>query len=301
MEHLYIIGNGFDIFSGLKTSYRDFRKWLKNHYIFALEALEATYGNTNIEWWNDFEASLGKLDISRYVAKYTPPQRSISEIIKEVAVKRKNMQQLNLPPSLSISSPCADRLSGLFGIIHYCLGKWINSMTSVNNPKMVKLALEDSCFVNFNYTNILELWYKIPKDRILHIHGCAADQGNKLIFGHNSYRRGTLYPFDGDKVCDVLERYHKNPYEYIFKNDVFFEKINGVKFVHIFGLSFSPVDIDYIDWIYHHTPKDATWEVSWYSDEDKKRIDNFILEHFNLNGRIKKIQLESIEQKQDLD
>lgn len=34
MKHLYIIGNGFDIFSGLRTRYVDFRHWLQYTYPF---------------------------------------------------------------------------------------------------------------------------------------------------------------------------------------------------------------------------------------------------------------------------
>ena len=62
MKHLYIIGNGFDIFTGLKTSYQDFRRWLQIHYIFVYETFEAVYGIQNVEWWNDFEVSLGPLE-----------------------------------------------------------------------------------------------------------------------------------------------------------------------------------------------------------------------------------------------
>ena len=29
MKHLYIIGNGFDIYTGLATRYSDFRLWLE--------------------------------------------------------------------------------------------------------------------------------------------------------------------------------------------------------------------------------------------------------------------------------
>ena len=34
MKHLYIIGNGFDLFTGLHTSYSDFKHWLEHKYIF---------------------------------------------------------------------------------------------------------------------------------------------------------------------------------------------------------------------------------------------------------------------------
>lgn len=88
VEHLYVIGNGFDIFSGLNTRYSDFRKWLKFNYAFIYEALESAYGLPDIEWWNDFEVSLGKLDIPKYIKNNTPPAKSMETILKEIEEKR---------------------------------------------------------------------------------------------------------------------------------------------------------------------------------------------------------------------
>ena len=136
MKRLYIIGNGFDIFTGLKTSYQDFRRWLQIHYIIVYETFEAVYGIQNIEWWNDFEVSLGKLDIKQYVLNNTPPEKPLDEIIKEIEEYHKKHKDDPQPlPSLYQNSPCADRLNGLFDILNYCMRKWINSMTSVTDPK----------------------------------------------------------------------------------------------------------------------------------------------------------------------
>ena len=81
-KHLYIIGNGFDIFTGLKTSYSDFRKWLENSYIFVYEAMTSVYGADG-EWWNDFEKQLGSLDLARYASQYPPKEKKLSESIVE--------------------------------------------------------------------------------------------------------------------------------------------------------------------------------------------------------------------------
>ncbi len=43
MKHIYVIGNGFDIFSGLKTRYVDFRYWLQYTYPFVYEDMNAAY------------------------------------------------------------------------------------------------------------------------------------------------------------------------------------------------------------------------------------------------------------------
>lgn len=63
------------------------------------------------------------------------------------------------------------------------------------------------------------------------------------------------------------------------------------------GLSFSPVDIDYMNWIYDNTSKDVKWEVSWYTDEDKTRIANFVLDNWDLKNRCSLIKLTSVDKR----
>ena len=65
ITHLYIIGNGFDIFTGRKTRYLDFKQWLKREYVFVYDEIVASFG-ANGDWWNDFEKQLGRLDIVKY-------------------------------------------------------------------------------------------------------------------------------------------------------------------------------------------------------------------------------------------
>ena len=81
MPKLFIIGNGFDIFSGLRTRYVDFRHWLQYTYPFIYENMYSAY-EMDGEWWHDFEFQLGKLDVKRYVSKFAPPNKSIDEIKK---------------------------------------------------------------------------------------------------------------------------------------------------------------------------------------------------------------------------
>lgn len=243
-----------------------------------------------------FEVSLGKLDIQRFVELYTPPPKTEQEILNAIKEKKERKDSSEIfPPSLAYDSPCAKRLIGLFDIVGYCLRKWVLSFTSITDAKYIHLEKENSVFVNFNYTRTLELLYDIPEGNILHIHG-SAFKSEKLVFGHNSSHRGMFYAFDAEKVSDALDTYEKNPYEYIFKNKTFFRKIEDVKHIHIYGLSLSPVDINYLDWIYQNTPSSTDWEFSLYSVEDKNRIDRFLFSHWDLKSRIKLIQLKDIEQ-----
>lgn len=114
-----------------------------------------------------------------------------------------------------------------------------------------------------------------------------------MIFGHNSYPHSSA-SVDEEQTCSELRRYEKNPYENINKYNELPKSIADVENVHIYGFSFSPVDEDYMDWIYNHVPVNTKWEVSWYSEIDKQRIDNFILNHWDINKRINLIKLEEL-------
>lgn len=291
MKHLYIIGNGFDIFTGLKTRYVDFQYWLHNNYPFIYESLVAAY-DIKGEWWNDFEVQLGKLDVKQYVKKFLPPDKPIEEILKESAERRAFEEKYNLPPSMH-GSHCASRLRGLLDVLQYCFEKWVSHSQEIFlDAKYVKLEKDDSYFINFNYTDVLQWLYHIPKENVLHIHG-RASTNERLIFGHNYHLSGGGSN-DEDETSFELYKYEKKPYQNILKYDELPSILKDVEFVHIYGFSFSPVDIDYIDWIYLNTPKDSQWEVSWFSDQDRARVDSFILYHCNLKERLQFIKLDDI-------
>lgn len=293
MKHLYIIGNGFDIFTGLKTRYVDFRRWLENKYPFIYENMQVAY-DMDVEWWNDFEVQLGKLDIKEYIRKFTPPERPIDEIIKEIEERRAFEKKYDLPPNLHQDSAPANRLSGLLDVMQYCFEKWVQSCQKMfNEPKCVKLEIENSFFINFNYTDVLQWLYKIPEESVLHIHG-RASRHERLVFGHNTSLVGYAFNENEQKVCFELSKYEKNPYEYIFKHNELAGILKDVEQVHVFGFSFSPVDEYYIDWIFNNVPESSQWEVSWFSDTDKQRIDYFILNHWKIKERIKLIRLDDI-------
>ena len=254
--------------------------------------MQAAY-DMDVEWWNDFEVQLGKLDIREYVRKFTPPEKPIDEILKAIEERKAFEEKYKLPPKLHHDSACAKRLRGLLDVLQYCFEKWVeNNQKMFTSHKYVHLEKDDSFFINFNYTDVLQGLYKISEEQVLHIHG-RASKHERLIFGHNSFLRGNG-SVDDDQVCFELSKYEKHPYVYIYKNDDLPDILKDVERVHIYGFSFSPVDEDYMDWIYQHVPYTTQWEVSWFSETDKQRIDNFILNHWSLKDRMKLIKLEEI-------
>lgn len=295
MKHLYIIGNGFDIHTGLATRYADFRLWLENNYPFIYENMQAVY-DIDAEWWNDFEVQLGNLDINKFVSKFTPPAKPVDEIIAEAKRKKEFEERYNIPPSLHFDSYCAKRLKGLLDVLQFCFEKWVdNCQRLITDPKYIHIEKEDSFFINFNYTDVLEMLYKIPEERVLHIHG-RSSKHERLIYGHNKFLLGSSTSDDKEQVSFELNKYHKNPYELIFKHQELQKILKDVEYVHIYGFSFSAVDEDYMDWFFNNVSATSQWEVSWFSNEDKNRIDKFILDHWNLKDRLKTIKLEEISQ-----
>lgn len=53
---LYIIGNGFDLFHGIKSSYGSFRKWLQTHDYDTYQTYETVCDYDAL--WSDFETGM---------------------------------------------------------------------------------------------------------------------------------------------------------------------------------------------------------------------------------------------------
>jgi hypothetical protein len=253
------------------------------------------------EWWNDFEVQLGELDINKFIKKFTPPEKTTREIIAEVEHRKKLDKKYG--SNMLLESPdsyCARCLGGLLDVLQYCFEKWIEERhRTIINPQYLHIEKEDSFFINFNYTDVLEMLYEIPEERVLHIHG-RSSKHEHLIYGHNMFLSGSSMNHDEEKVCFELSKYHKNPYEHIFKHEELNEVVKDVEYIYIYGFSFSAIDEDYIDWVFKNVSNRSKWEISWFSEEDKSRIDSFVLEHWELKDRLKIIRLEEVAQKEGI-
>lgn len=302
MKHLYIIGNGFDIFTGLKSRYADFQHWLKYTYPFVYENMDEVYKIKETgEWWYNFEIQLGKLDVQQYIRKFPPSEESIEERRKNVKQQRTVEKQYNLPPDFRHDSDCARRLKGLLDVLRYCFEKWVEDIIGcIVAPKYMHIERRDSFFINFNYTDVLQRLYRIKDEQILFIHGRALKHEH-LVFGHNS--RHIIKDMVGEDERQTnfeLDCYIKEPYDYIFKHEELLTILSDVEYVHVYGLSISEVDVDYLDWIEMNTPSNSNWEFSWYSEEDKNRIDQFIWNHWSLRNRFSLVQLQEISREEAL-
>ena len=62
INNLYIIGNGFDLHHGFKTSYKDFKQYLeKNNRSELLKLINEHLYFSSEDLWSNFEESLGDM------------------------------------------------------------------------------------------------------------------------------------------------------------------------------------------------------------------------------------------------
>ena len=265
IDTLIVIGNGFDRWQGLDTSYSDFHRYYLEHRDEILKKLhikkhiyaspsDAEGEKMNEEWsdvevvftdpfepceleadfWNSFESSLGEIDAERinlFFGKDRAGLRSLNRAVRNA--KR---------------------------ILTEAFCGWVASIT-IDQQKQSDYHFGKNCvFINFNYTETLEKRFGIPESDIYHIHGLASDP-KSIVFGHNKHpqvpdmffrklggRFGGLYQieemlYETDKHCqDNIQLLCM----YLALRGVACEEI---KDIYVLGQSMSPVDLEYFDFL----------------------------------------------------
>lgn len=157
MATLVIIGNGFDLFHGLPTAWNDYKGYLLSVYGQIVRDFEDfSYLNYAVlDRWSDVEAALA--------LEY---QECLEDALE------------SYPLDLSADNPGwndpAIDIGIQTGFINDFTGElflsWLFSV-DLSQAKNEVVFPEDSVFVTYNYTTVLESRYGIPDRRILHIHG----------------------------------------------------------------------------------------------------------------------------------
>lgn len=296
---LNIIGNGFDLFHGLPSSYYYFGCYLIENDPEFFELIGDMYSIKyrrmigppiahDFEYvvedmlWKDFEGYLGKVD-----------ENFILDLYKDdLGLECSDAVEIEMNEDES-----AERLKKYFDC-------WVKETLDVStNYKIIKSTLtsqdfdlvnSNDYFVVFNYTHILQQIYNVPENQIVYVHGESKTDGeNDLIIGHGNDRRIEKLKDRISKLeedCDFsqssqnridenkcllryLERLRKNVSLCMMRCDKFYDSINeDVDIIKVYGLSLGEVDIPYLLQLRHRFPE-VKWEFSYYSDDDIVRID----------------------------
>ncbi|MGY5341096.1 bacteriophage abortive infection AbiH family protein [Paenibacillus glucanolyticus] len=285
MSSLFIIGNGFDLAHGMKTSYEDFRQYLKGNYpdasfkgyvpegkmmpnggmsyndIDTIGFLMEVISNAEPdgEQWSDLETSIGFLDLDEYLDDWSDDDEDDNDWHK---VYRNQDVASNLAGAIL---EITDYFSDWIGTIE------IGECYSKNDIAQL-IDGEQDFFLTFNYTETLELLYKAKN--VCHIHG---KQGGKLLFGHGNdtdYTDKYMDQYIGseDHLQDMQRRLRKDTTGAINRNRIFFNSITmTVDKIYSYGFSFSKVDEVYIKEICQKlTTDNVTWFLNDFDDEIKR-------------------------------
>lgn len=166
MSKLYIIGNGFDLWHNLPTSYREFYEFAKD----ILDELEEYYlfdPDVDVPWY-DFENTLGTFDADGFF-----------DLHNEIDVQAEDFR-----PSFvyGLEDELAQETERHVAVIRDAFIDWVYQIDESQATKNMQFN-DNAIFINFNYTSTLQVVYGIEDKNILHIHGCA-NKHHDLIFGH---------------------------------------------------------------------------------------------------------------------
>lgn len=306
---LIVIGNGFDLFHGIPSSYWGFYNYLKKNsssYNFleklkccdpeSEESILSFFENINNseddtssflekierfidtdELWCNFEKALGDLDADELRDYFSDEIKSYGD--DDWSDSYHHSYQLAIEDGLSFASQ-----------IPRYLKDWISKLDIDNiKPKLSTNIISPNAFyITFNYTRTLEDVYDIPDEQICHIHGSVDDSG-KLIVGYGgkgSFKKQPLYSYEEDDDIRLIEgeeliaEYFKSTYKNVEKiiksNKDIWDRLKKVKKVYILGHSLSDVDIPYFEKIYQSVHPECRWFVSYYEPEDKLYFKNVL-------------------------
>lgn len=259
-DTLVIIGNGFDIWQGIGTSYADF----KNYYLKNRDAIkkrlhikDSEYPIYNSEWepigtralgdvelvygdpfsheelddafWGDVETSLGGIDSFALNLYFGKSRKGLKSLRKSLRRAKK--------------------------IMNRAFRDWVASKEITETDPVFNFG-ENCLFVNFNYTNTLERRFGIDKRDVLHIHGKAADE-DSIVFGHSchpQYAEPVLAKMGGRfrglyLVENLLYETDKHVWDNIFDLQIFLSlhgvSAQDIKHIYVLGHSMGLVDMAY--------------------------------------------------------
>ena len=279
---LYIIGNGFDLASGLATSYRHFYQWLKAKNKDSLINLSEIFWGQNQNLWSDFEKALGEYD-EQHILEFCSPNEEF-----DYDHPTRSVAAIEDGPDW-IFRPIMDELIEAFN-------DWVGSINiSIANPINNFTFPRESTYLTFNYTETLERIYSIPQSNVLHIHGSRLS-GRQYVMGHNNFREPNNEGNNADDMFNIQDTKNeiinwmnnllKDTTTIIRNNQNFFQSLSNIVQVIVYGHSLNEVDWPYMKEIANNIGLDKQWRILQHSNEDSKRIDSFIRE-MRLNNVIK--------------
>lgn len=285
-KSLVIIGNGFDIMHGVKSSYWEFQKTIGKNNPLRWEM--ETYLDTG-DLWSNLEDSLGKLNYSMFLNPHV-----IDMWLDNFGAYNPDCQAADFFAAVETA------IGPTFNIpreLNYRFRKWVKTLKVESADRPFSMLYGDYKVLNFNYTEFIETLYGAKRENVCYIHGCRkTEKGKKpdeIILGHkpgmeeeqwdkvelkpfkfkNPYKRYIMeaametaareaawYDESTTKKCGDIIKNHKD----------FFDGLSSIEEVFIIGHSLSEVDYPYFEEV--RSRCDAKWHIGYHSLDDMKRL-----------------------------
>ncbi|MFQ1595655.1 bacteriophage abortive infection AbiH family protein [Aeromonas veronii] len=270
MKTLYIIGNGFDLWHDLPTSYNDFYGFAKD----LLDEIEEYYSFDlrQNQPWHDFENALGKFDADNFFS-----------IHNEVNVNSEDFRPRDI---YGLEDELTEQTKNHVSTIEETFIDWVDSI-DVTNAVQKMTFNTNSAFITFNYTSTLQSIYNIEDERVFHIHG-SVSRHSELIFGHGeNITEPSEFDEDGEYSGHIFSEAEsiarsplyalRKPVEAVLdKNEGYFSSLNDINEVVIIGHSLNNVDQPYFHRIKNHVG-DVMWKVYCYEASEKEKYTQNLL------------------------
>lgn len=265
---MHIIGNGFDLYHGLQTSYSDFYDFLSSHgeedlidsmecYWGHCKLLHGEYRNT---LWSDLEKALGEYDVKDIMSDmFEGHTLDIDHIASSVGEVDAEVTENFVP--------LRERLNEQFS-------SWVRCMDfSRISRKNLHGFAPSGLFLVFNYTDTVEKVYGVASSQVLHIHGDAGNIDDELILGHDKFYKEV--PQEDDfydrteyqrQIASVINGLYKDTSKIISRHKDFFSHLSTIDTVVVYGHSIADVDLPYFQEIKKNIQPNATWHISYHGD-----------------------------------
>lgn len=269
---LYVFGNGFDLAHGLKTAFEDFHNWLISNkfsqFVYLMEKLYPTLLLKGL--WSDMETALARVNVDM-IYQFDRDYRDGEWGRDRDKCKEDFCRETGSVLRVASGSSIADKLR-----------MWTKSIQIDSVNKKFSLSAE-SKYLTFNYTKTLEIVYGI--NDVCHIHGCSdLDKDGKLDIVVGCKSPKLEFDIEGMKedICSkkqIIANILKENIKYVegcmLKHYTFFDNLECITDIIVFGHSLADVDKDYFLHIANNVSKKANWYYHVYDIEKLEYIKHF--------------------------